>query len=201
MRQRTLPIPHLRHALIGVVLALSAAPTMAPAQNQSPPPPSATLLRRLAESADAYRTGDTVFFVASTVFPNRVVGGFSSRATAAAIAHTVGPTYYVYATQTSPTTPIEAFSLPCYKNTRTTAWVCDSSAPSSQVVEIAVMLRLRDGRTLTRRLSPDSAGVVTFTLEAFDKFIVPYYTRLFGPAYAAQMRDSVVAQAERTALH
>lgn len=168
------------------------------------PPPSAGLLRRLAESADAYRTGRVVYLVAqdSGYFP--VLGGFPTRDEAlAALRTAVGGKWYVYPTMTptdySGGAPLAQAVLPgCYKDTKTTLWVCppkDSLRAMSleELQRIDITFVRRTGRPTTVSLDPARAGATIYTLQDFDRFIVPYYTRVFGPARAARMRDDLLS--------
>lgn len=162
--------------------------------------PSARLLHRLAESADAYRTGETVYLVASDTFPYTVVGGFDSLEQARRLLPRMGPAYHVYPVHTPTDLPgRELAILPgCYKNDITTLWVCPKAPLTralrmSDVRRIDVIYRLNAGDSLMASYAADSISAMIFTVDAFDRFIVPYYTKLFGPAYAARMRESVLA--------
>ena len=173
------------------------------------PPPSAGLLRRLAESADAYRTGRVVYLVAqdSGYFP--VLGGFASRDEAlAATRNAAGGKWYVYATMTptdySGGTPLAQAVLPgCYKDTKTTLWVCPPK-DSLRVMALDELDRIditfvrRTGRPTTVSLDPAHAGATIYTLQDFDRFIVPYYTRVLGPAQAARMREDLLSYVRRS---
>lgn len=173
------------------------------------PPPSAGLLRRLAESADAFRIGRIVYLVAQDSGFYPVLGGFSTRDSAQAAARAAGPRWYVYPTQTaSDGTGFEQVVLPgCYKDGRTTRWTCPTvdslRAPHSamrlqDVTRIEVTFFLRGGRPMTVRMDPAHAGATIYTIQDFDRFIVPYYTRLFGPEYAARQRADLLAFVQRS---
>src|SRR5215471_8860798 len=189
---------------IGAVRLGAAATTVAQGKEQAPQGPtqpvlSAGLLRRLAESADAYRTGDTVYLVASDSFPYQVVGGFPTAEQARVLVRSPG--YHVYAVRT----PADITGRPpviltggCYKNDITTQWVCPKLATAkavraADVRQIEVVFRLRNGDSMTVPLAADSISAMVFTVDAFDRFIAPYYLRLFGPAYVARMRESLLA--------
>ena len=177
-----------------------------------PPPPSAGLLRRLAESADAFRTGSTVYLVAQDSGTYTVLGGFSSPDTALRFAqHAAGHNWYVYPTQTPPDSgsgSLVMSILPgCYKDTRTTTYVCppkdSTGAPTvamrlQDVARIYVTFVRRTGRPITIPIDPAHAGATIYTIQDFDRFIVPYYTRLFGPAYAARLRGDLITFVRRS---
>ena len=175
----------------------------------NPPPPSAGLLRRLAESADAFRTGEVVYLVAQDVAPYyTVLGGYRSRDSAMSVARMVdrgAHDWWIYSTKTAPTiSGMAAEILPgCYKNDRTTQWVCpprDSTTSraavamrASDVARINItFIRLRGLRPVTISIPAESISVAVFSIDAYDRFIVPYYTRLFGPARVAATRDSLL---------
>lgn len=169
---------------------------------QQLPPQSATLLHRLAESADAFRTGETVYLVASDSFPHPVLGGFATRGEAASLARQAGPSFHVYPVRTPRDLAAqEQVILPgCYKNDITTQYVCPREPTMralrlSEMRDIVVVYRLRSGDSLRMSISADSVSAMMFTIDAFDRFIVPYYVKLFGPAYVARMRDSVLRYA------
>ncbi len=176
-----------------------------------PPPPSAGLLRRLAESADAFRTGSTVYLVAQDSGNYAVLGGFSSPDSARTLAQNAGGNWYVYPTQTPPDSGsgslVQSILPGCYKDTKTTMYVCppkdSTGAPAAamrlqDVVRIDVTFMRRTGRPITIAMDPTHAGATIYTIQDFDRFIVPYYTRLFGPAYAARMRGDLLTFVRRS---
>jgi hypothetical protein len=190
---------------ITVVSWARGAATAHPAKQEPehPPPPSAGLLRRLAESADAFRTGSLVYLVAQDSGNFAVLGGFSTRDSALVLARAAGSNWYVYPTQTPTDGGVMVMSLlpGCYKDTRTTMYVCppkDSTGTRAtamrlqDVAKIYVTFVRRTGRPVTIPIDPAHAGATIYTIQDFDRFIVPYYTRLFGPAYAARMRADLI---------
>jgi len=74
----------------------------------------------------------------------------------------------------------------------TTKWNCPSGPtrliPLNEIRSISFTVRKRDGRTFTQTFPPDSVDAVFFTPDAVEKFVFPYYARVFGPDSAAQMR-------------
>lgn len=181
--------------------------------SENPPPPSAGLLRRLAESADAFRNGRVVYLVAQDSGNYAVRGGFDTREAALRMARTAGSGWYVYPTLTAYDkatggTPVMMSILPgCYKDTMTTEWICpptDSTGAATlamrlqDVVRINVTFVRRTGRPVTVQIAPEHAGATIYTIQDFDRFIVPYYARLFGPAYAARMRETLLSFVARS---
>ena len=178
------------------------------------PPPSAGLLRRLAESADAFRTGRKVFLVAQDSGEYNVAGGFYSIDSARDLLRGMGPTWHIYPTKTDPDgygTGFVQVVLPgCYKDTKTTRWVCPTMDSTTRpptpvpvmrlqdVTRIDVVFNRRTGRPLTIRMDPEHAGATIYTIQDFDRFIVPYYTRVLGPAYAARQREELIGFVRRS---
>jgi hypothetical protein len=168
-----------------------------------PPPPSATLLRRLAETADAFRTGSIVYIVAKDTTYYPILGVFSTPDSANTLARQSGTKAYVYPTNTPPDggTTVMVVLPGCYKDTMTTLWVCpprDSSGartfavPVDQVAQIYVTVVTRTGRKTVVPIDPRHAGATIYRVTDFDRFIVPYYTRLFGPKVADSMRTALL---------
>jgi hypothetical protein len=216
-RNRWLMLAGTTAALVLAVTAFSWARASAKrslaAWPDSTPPPSAGLLRRLAESADAFRTGHVVYIVAQDSGYYNVLGGFSSPDSAISLAHSAGPTWHVYPTLTTADAvagggTLAQVILPgCYKDTRTTFWICppkDSSRVTASAMRLRDVTRIdvtfirRASRPITISLDPQHAGATIYTVQDFDRFIVPYYTRLFGPAFAARMRADLITYASRS---
>lgn len=137
------------------------------AQDTLPQP--ASLVRRLAEAADGYRDGKKRFVVASRKFPHRVRGVFLTDAEARVEATRGGPDYGVFG-------PFQTLDDPA-----------DEVANSDErVAEVIVIYRNGE----QRRYGADSVDAIFWGLAAFDKFIAPYLTSVFGAAYAAQQREA-----------
>jgi len=215
-RDRWLMLAGTATALVLGVAAIGwARGGVAPTVSQWPdsaPPPSAGLLRRLAESADAFRSGRVVYLVAQDSGYYNVAGGFYSRDSALALVRANGPTWHAYPTQTSPDPygadgSVQVILPGCYKDTRTTRWICptrDSSGALLPVMRLRDVLRIEvtfvqgGGKRTTVRMEPQNAGATIYTLQDFDRFIVPYYTRVLGPAYAARQREELMSFVRRS---
>ena len=168
-------------------------------------PPSAALLRRLASSADAFRNGDTVYVVASEVFPHEVVDVYMDFERARFVADSAGLDFGVFGPfVTPPDSAPEMPQLPlavvlCYKDDITTRYVCPPLAggPGDPVfrmenvdsINVTVFSRER-GPVSVNMTRPPSTTV--YTLDAFDRFIAPYYLRLFGPEVVLEMRQEMI---------
>lgn len=169
------------------------------AQVQPQRPPSAALLRRLASSADAFRNDDTVYVVASYVFPHEVVDVYADIESARFAADTAGPDFDVFGPIVTPTD----FALPlavvgCYKDDITTRYVCPPL--TGQEIPVFRMEEIDSVRLtfFSNERGPVSVNVVRppsefiLSLDAFDRFIAPYYLHLFGPEVVLQMRQEMV---------
>lgn len=198
----TLTLLVLVGAAYGIGRATTGTAIVQDSVSRVTPPPSAGLLRRLAESADAFRTGDTVFLVASDQEYYNVVGGFSTREQARRAIVGLNSSYHIYPTRTKPDIAGQplAFMPGCYKNDITTLYVCPpkvgvKALRMSDVEFIDVTFRLKpgvQGEPMQLRLSADSVSAMIFTVDAYDRFIAPYYLRMFGPNFVKYQRDSVL---------
>jgi len=185
--------------LLGLVVALTSVPRRVSAQD---PVITATLLKRLGSAVDGYRTGRPVWVVASVRFPNDVGGVFSSFGaadSASAALQVLGPyrpfgpyiappdsglmtiVYYLACkgkrpdTSCPPTLPLDSVGI----------------QPTSidNVLSITLTLRTKDGRSMSTTVPPEHAEAFFLTMSAFDKFLIPYYTLLYGVEYAAYLRE------------
>lgn len=144
-------------------LALSAATSQA-----QQPPIAAPLLRRLAEVADAYRTGKPVYIVASTNPPYDVRAVYFDPKTAA---DSAGGSYHVFGPYV--TSPDAA------------------AAKATEVLSITVRIRTaKDTESVT--VNPKEYDALFWTAPAVDKFLVPYYSRVYGPDRAAALHNQYV---------
>ena len=180
--------------LIGASLALHVALSTAFAQA----PPSAALLKRIAEAVDGVRTGDTVYVVVSQVFPFRIDTIAKSREVATSRARAAGSGYGVHGpflTTRDANQPPKLLMI-CHQ------WdssPCDSSFNSSlasqwrmsevdSVTVYAYRGRDRQGG-LIRGRSPDAFFL---SLAAWDKLYYPYLVRVYGSGYADRRRAQLL---------
>ena len=126
--------------------------------------------RVLAEAVTTYRYPRSFFLVNQTAYPFRVVAAFATRDSAArAAAASAG---------------LEV-SGPYQGPSKASPW---------DVVSIAVRYRTTDGREHTVQYEPTSVDAVFLTPQAVDKFVVPYYTKLYGQAFADSIREATVGK-------
>lgn len=214
MNARKLAVPALFGAGI-VVVALArgfaappAAANRAPASMQMRQA-SAGLLRRLAAAADGYRTGAPVWIVAKYAFPYDVLGVFPDSTAATRALGDSG--YAVFGPFVTPQdfgspamlTPVPHCDPTIYdprKCTGVISWARpDSAWAVADIDSLEITFFHRSGRRwrlATRGLPLDA---VFFKLGGIDKFAVPYYTELYGPAYTAEWRESLGAYIRRGA--
>jgi hypothetical protein len=131
---------------------------------------SASLVRRLAEAADGFRDGRPRWVVIhrrGVQGHHNVAGVFMSFEEANVEAQRAGPDYAVFGPFTTVDEPP------------------DQSTGPMDVVEVTV--RQRDGKVI--RIDPNKVDALFWTLAAFDKFVVPYLTRVDGARYAAEQRE------------
>ena len=129
---------------------------------------TATMLRVLAETADEFRTGVPVFLVAAYQFPHRVLGGFPTRAAADSARAAAGAGHGVFGPYVTPAEP----------------------APDSTPKVISVRLEIETmGTRRIVNVNPDTVDALFLSLSAYDKFVIPYYTRVYGAEFALELRE------------
>lgn len=205
------PTPRTRvaMALLAVLAAALVPGVTVRAQSGDDMPMSASLLRRLAEAADAQRTGQRIWLVADPRFPHDVDTVLVSPPPADLV---MPPGYRVYGPYLTP----RDFDLPvprvfgCVHTTfptpsafdprrhldarlESSTGMCPMRAiPIDSIARMElIVVTLTD--TLRIPLPPQMVDAVFFSVSAFDKFVAPYYTQVQGPAYAQALRDSLEA--------
>lgn len=127
---------------------------------------SANLLRTVSAAVDGLRTGGDVFMVAS----ESDLGGiraFESRDEAEAYRSGEGEAWEVYGPYAT------------------------ESVQGSPRLPRSVRLEFDDGTDVEH--TADEVEAIFLTVGAIDRFVIPYYTRLRGAAYAARMREDFLA--------
>jgi hypothetical protein len=138
-------------------------------------PLTAGLAKRLAEAADGYRDNKYYYFVCRLEFPfDLQVASADNDAEANSIANAIrdalndgapDPSYYVYGPYKTP-------------SEYTPPYVYDQ-------IEVKFLNQGTDAHCET--LTGDTDAII-LNLSAFDKFFLPYYTRLYGATEAYNMR-------------
>lgn len=202
----------MRYRSLLVVLAPLACATQSPAQKPPEPTPapaamSASLLRRLAEAVDGYRSGETLFVAAARSFPHDVAGVFTSSRQATEVARRKGVDYGVFGPYFAPPdsgNEMMLYSLrPCPGLHEWDSWCPDTTfalnqaVPYANIKDITITIHAKDGSSVERVLSPQ-VDAVFLTLSAIDKFVMPYYTRVYNAQFAADMRAAYVRSLRAT---
>ncbi|MGH7538566.1 MAG: hypothetical protein ACREMF_08030 [Gemmatimonadales bacterium] len=184
-----------------------AGAARAPAQ--TPPdtePLSASLLRRLAAAADGYRTGERVYVVAAFDPPHNVAGVFANPDEAVLVRDSVQrkshQRYGKFGPYRSPKDqgrPIVFLARPRCWPTIFPCWLARWRPSEGGPVfvkdldSVSIVAYRHSGPPWRMTADPMELDAVFFTMSAIDKFVLPYYTALSGPAYAAMLRDSLEA--------
>jgi hypothetical protein len=153
-----------------------------PARAQEPPI-SASLLRRLAEAADGYRSGKPVFIVATATPP-----------------HDVDPVYAVYEDASKAKLGV-AKAGASYRVFGPYVTGRDRfKGKPAEVVSITVKLQTEARETSTVTVDPQAYDLLVWTLPALDKFVIPYYARIYGAEQANQLREDYLRNASISPL-
>jgi hypothetical protein len=193
-----------------LLLALAPLACATPSRGQKAPTPtpagasdttramSASLLRRLAEAVDGYRSGEALYVVAAWHFPHEVAGVFPSRALASEAVRRKGLDYAAFGPYFAPPdsgNELMVYSLRLCPGLHELDSYCpDTTASLSQAVpyasikDVTITIHAKDGTAVESVLPPSEVDAVFFTLSAIDKFVMPYYTRIYGAQFAADMR-------------
>jgi len=172
MRTRTQRMAaRIGRPVLAVLCLLAAGAAQATAQVPSGARPttsdtavSATMLRVLAEAADQFRTGRPIFLVADHRFPYNVSGPFASFEEANRVRADSGSTFGVFGPYVTPADPVD----------------------SVQVVKVRVTVRTPRGQR-EFDVDPKNIDALFFSNSAVHKFLLPYYTSIYGPEYALKL--------------
>jgi hypothetical protein len=148
----------MRPMLLAVLVAV-ALPAAKCRETVSGTPP--TKDRVLKEAASTYRYARAFFLVNQTAYPYRVTDAFATRDSATRVAAASGG-------QLEVSGPYEV----------------PRAASPWDILSVTVRFRTADGREQTVQYDPKSVDAVFLTRQAVDKFMIPYYTKLYGPAFA-----------------
>ena len=210
MRPKPATSPWSRVSLLLAGALILTMPRASAAQDSTVTPASASLLRRVAEAIDAQRDSRPVWVVIQSAFPHTLLGVYHSsiqatqaRATRAGYV-TMGP--YVTPPDSGTHTMMLTI-IPCpgrhdsYSNCPDTTHSSASASgaiPVDDADSIVVAIYGKRGFVVHRTFAPDELDALFLTLSAIDKFAIPYYTRLYGPAIAARMRQQYLTQISGT---
>gem|GEM_PF-901087 len=168
----------MRSTLLALFLA-SAAQSGLYGQDTTAVP--ASLLRILAEAADVHRTGRPVFLVADRRFPHHVIGHFESRPKALEMQSDSGASYYgVFGPFVTPADSVPSDAL--------------------KLTNVHLTFKTAKGAIRTKDVDPKQVDALFMSMSAVDKFMVPYYARIYGPDYAQRLRDDVSVTIKSTVV-
>lgn len=163
-----------------------------------------TLLRRLADAADAFRTGTSVWVVADPNPPHEVSGVYDTQAAADADTMIADgfQRYGPFVTPVDSGSVRQIFAVCIHRIRPYSNWSCPPGGqqppfPLDSVLSIQVTVNASNREPMQMTLSPDSVDLVFFTLSAFDKYLAPYYTSAYGAGFTAVLRDSLAAAIRR----
>jgi hypothetical protein len=158
-------------------------------------PPSAALLKRLAEAVDGHRTGARVWLVAALRPPFDVVGIFEEEgpARARARADSALGSFGPYQTDRDPGLRASFFAKCIHLYSAMRGDYCPGTPllALADIDSVALVIRMKNG---VRHIIPvpTEADAMFFTLSAIDKFAIPYYARVTGLAEAELLRRRLV---------
>ena len=195
----------------------SAGAVPAPAQQEGPVAISAVTARAVAEAVDGHRTGRQVWVAACDADSVGVLGVAESRDSAAAIARAVpvkgatcsplGPFRTTVDTLVAVDRPRRGpipygFEIdpppgdgPCVHTPGSVARLPRMCVDPNRLGRITGMTLTIEasGGTRSYRVAPN-ADALFINASAVDKFLLPYYGRIYGPAMAADLRDALVSR-------
>jgi hypothetical protein len=185
-----------RHPAMALcLLALVLPPAALAAQGDHGPVPDVVLLKRIAEAVDGHRTGGLVYVVASLDGDHPVAGVFGNPKEADKALERLGEGYSRFGPFQAPLDrePSQLVGCVHIANTSRMSPMSDQCVPPSRSIRLedvrrmTLVLGLADGTVDTLPL-PRGTDVIMLSLNAFDKFAVPYYLRTLGLAGTSEMR-------------
>ncbi len=186
-------------ALCALVLALRPT-TLAAQSERGGPVPDVVMLKRLAEAVDGHRTGGLVYVVASLAGDHPVAGVFGDRKEADELLQKLGKGYSRFGPFQAPRDADPGYMVGCvhlrYSSMmRPGSDMCvppPNEARVEDITGVSLLLTRANGRLDTLPL-PRGTDVVFLTLNAFDKFAVPYYQRTLGLEGVTELRTGFAA--------
>jgi hypothetical protein len=189
--------------LFAVLMSVTAR---LPAQDSMSPPIAVSLLKRLGAAVDGYRTGHNVWVVASLQFPHEVAGVFTRAVAADSEVHRRGDQYRRFGPYYAPPDsglPTVMMVVPCRKNIDSSCTPLDSMPRDSfairptaidSIQSVTLIIQKKSGRTMRTTVGPNDAEAFFLTMSAVDKYLIPYYTQLYGAEYAADFRARLLLE-------
>jgi hypothetical protein len=169
---------HGRITILGTLLMLEAAAWSPAAGQDSAATIPTRKARVLAEAVSSYRHPGEFYLVGARLAPYTVVGAYATRDSAVRAARLAGRVYEATGPYRGPA--------------ERTPW---------EVLSVTVRIRGHDGREQTLEYDAKSVDAVFLTLPAVDKFMMPYYTRLYGRPYADSVRAAIIQPPPKPPCH
>lgn len=165
-------------------------------------PHSVGYLQQVAAAVEGYSGGGIVFIVmCGRRDPYQVRGAFPTKplaqAAAAAVAPADGPCYVEgpYFSNVSFAGGVVTYGKGCNKQIDSSCPLADTSraaaaapVPITDVQSVTVMIRLKNGQTITDSFPPTNGEAIFLSMSAVDKLLIPYLVRVYGVEYAATQR-------------
>lgn len=131
----------------------------------------AWFLRALAEAADGHRTDSDIWIVGDTTNQDHLdaLEVYTSESEAQTAAEVLGSPWAVYGPYQT------AFR--------------QSANPTCNIVRVVIVRRDADGNEISTTVTPEQVEAIFLTSTAIDRFLIPFYTRIRGVEYAAQLRE------------
>jgi hypothetical protein len=200
---RTLRLHHLilRQFVTLCACALALLPTTLAAQSErGGPVPDVVMLKRIAEAVDGHRTGGLVYVVASLAGDHPVAGVFGDRKEADELLQKLGKGFSRFGPFQAPLDAEPGYMVGCVHLKYSSMMHPESNmcvpppnvARFDEVIGVSLLLTRTNGRQDTLPM-PRGTDLIVLTLNAFDKFAVPYYQRTLGLEGATALRAGFAA--------
>jgi hypothetical protein len=176
-------------------------------------PMSAGLARVLAETADGLRDGQPHWIVANPRYPYKVSGVFPTEAAArASLVPGQGdvvtgpwitpPGFDPPGYDLGPLPPGPIVIIGCKHMLMPIPSIMGPYCPNRilrlpDIEELVLVIRTGRETIRVNLMEEGTADAVFLTPSSLDKFVLPYYSRVYGPAFAKEMGDSIRARAAR----
>jgi hypothetical protein len=157
----------------------------------------ATLLRRVAEAVQGLPNGYAVYVAVEMTLPYEVIMIGPERAAVEDSARRTHQRYAIVGPVEGEEPPhTMSYQLPCTH--RADSYMqCPDSTHRFSVVPSTVIVIFQSGAQsdTVASFAPAEGDALFFNLSSMDKFVFPYYARVFGIEYAARMRAEYLRRA------
>lgn len=135
-------------------------------------PISASLMRRLAEAADGYRTGNPVYIIAEIKPPHEIMLVSDENSIKEMFASLNSDEYDIFG-----------------------PFITKENKQFSEFGEVfEVQVKIKKGSDIKIiSIDPKETDSLFWSLSAIEKFVFPYYTLIYGPDYVAKLRKQLLS--------